>query len=146
MRATAWPTSQGFPKLDVFLFPFRLHPADAQSSVVCGYIRCWLLESCALCPHKITDSSPQHTNLTLLLAGAHKAVWYLAIYAGISGTQTLLELVRIFAANFLAVRAARALHNGMLARLLRYAPSRHALRTFLGGNRRPSPAFMSGAS
>ena len=56
-------------------------------------------------------------------AGAHKAMWYLTIYAGISGAQTLLELVRGFAANFLAVRAARTLHNGMLAKLLRCVPS-----------------------
>ena len=46
-------------------------------------------------------------------------MWYLTIYAGISGAQTLLELVRGFASNFLAVRAARRLHNSMLARLLR---------------------------
>ena len=52
-------------------------------------------------------------------AGAHKAMWYLTIYAGISGAQTALELVRGFSSNFLAIRAARHLHNGMLARLLR---------------------------
>jgi hypothetical protein len=47
-------------------------------------------------------------------------MWYLTIYAGISGAQTLLELVRGFSSNFLAIRAARHLHNGMLARLLRW--------------------------
>lgn len=39
-----------------------------------------------------------------------------------SPTQTVVELVRGFATNFLAVRAARHLHNGMLARLLRCGP------------------------
>ena len=39
-------------------------------------------------------------------------------------TQTVVEFVRGFACNFLAVRAARHLHNGMLARLLRCAPGR----------------------
>jgi hypothetical protein len=50
-------------------------------------------------------------------------MWYLTIYAGISGAQTALELVRGFSSNFLAIRAARHLHNGMLARLLRCGPT-----------------------
>lgn len=46
-------------------------------------------------------------------------MWYLNIYAAISGAQTAVELLRSFTANFLGIRAARHLHNGMLARLLR---------------------------
>lgn len=59
--------------------------------------------------------------MDVFLAGAHKAMWYLTIYAGISCAQTLLELVRGFSSNFLAVRCARHLHNGMLSKLLRWA-------------------------
>lgn len=62
------------------------------------------------------------------------AMWYLTIYAGISVAQTLLELVRGFSSNFLAIRCARHLHNGMLAKLLRRVD---------GSNLRAHSKFMS---
>ena len=59
------------------------------------------------------------THQASLPAGAHKPMWYLMIYAAISGGQVLLELGRGFLSNYLAVRATRFLHASMLGRLLR---------------------------
>ena len=59
--------------------------------------------------------------LLVCALGAHKALWYLNIYAGLSGLQVAFEMGRTFLARYLSVRAADSLHATLLAKLLRWA-------------------------
>lgn len=49
----------------------------------------------------------------------HSAIWYLAIYAGVSGTQILFQFSSTLLLKILSLAAARSMHNNMLKALLR---------------------------
>ena len=55
---------------------------------------------------------------------AHPALWYLAIYAGVSGTQIVFQLSSTLLLKILSLAAARTMHNNMLKSLLRCVLSR----------------------
>lgn len=60
------------------------------------------------------SSAPLHAG-----PAPHTALWYLAIYAGISGGQTLFQLTSTYLLKYLSVVAARRMHNDMLSSLIR---------------------------
>ena len=62
------------------------------------------------------SSAPLHAG-----PAPHAALWYLGIYAGISGGQTLFQLTSTYLLKYLSVVAARSMHNNMLSCLIRYA-------------------------
>ncbi|DBA70095.1 TPA: hypothetical protein ACH3X2_012257 [Trebouxia sp. C0005] len=60
------------------------------------------------------------TGITDRPGGApHSALWYLAIYAGVSGFQIVFQLSSTLLLKILSLAAARSMHNSMLKALLR---------------------------
>ena len=70
---------------------------------------------------KVSCSGSQTLNMLLCLAGGapHSALWYLAIYAGVSGFQIVFQLSSTLLLKILSLAAARSMHNSMLKALLR---------------------------
>ncbi len=50
------------------------------------------------------------------------SLWYLGIYAGISGTQIVFQFSSTLLLKILSLAAARSMHNNMLKALLRSVP------------------------
>ena len=73
------------------------------------------------------SSAPLHAG-----PAPHAALWYLGIYAGISGGQTLFQLTSTYLLKYLSVVAARSMHNNMLSCLIRYADVRWPAQECLG--------------
>ena len=57
----------------------------------------------------------------------HGALWYLAIYAGISGTQIVFQFSSTLLLKILSLAAARTMHNNMLKSLLRSVSNRNLI-------------------
>ena len=86
---------------------------------------CWGVRLCStnVCLGfvKVYCAGTQTLNADLCYTGGapHSALWYLAIYAGVSGFQIVFQLSSTLLLKILSLAAARSMHNSMLKALLR---------------------------
>ena len=98
----------------------------ARRTLPCGICHfCWCVRLCStgacLGLVKVCCLGSQTLILGLCLTGGapHSALWYLAIYAGVSGFQIVFQLSSTLLLKILSLAAARSMHNSMLKALLR---------------------------
>ncbi len=72
---------------------------------------------------RCVESQTLKANLCFTGGAPHSALWYLAIYAGVSGFQIVFQLSSTLLLKILSLAAARSMHNSMLKALLRLVTS-----------------------